>query len=132
MSARCDVCGRKPMYGHKVSHSNRKTNRRFMLNLQRRRLELNGEMRNVNVCTRCLRTMVKVDTKVAKAINAAATGKATGAPRPAAQPTSGPAAPANALPQTVAATTPAKAAPVVEQAPGESPVEVTPDEATAE
>lgn len=82
MSARCDVCGRKPQYGHKVSHSNRKTNRRFMLNLQRRRLEIRGKMQNVNVCTRCLRTMVKVDTKVAKAAAKAASATAQ-APRPA-------------------------------------------------
>ncbi|HEU5349853.1 MAG TPA: 50S ribosomal protein L28 [Ktedonobacterales bacterium] len=60
MSARCDVCRRKPMYGHNVSHSNRKTNRRFNLNLQHHRLMINGEMKRVKICTRCLRTMVKV------------------------------------------------------------------------
>ncbi|HKW23261.1 MAG TPA: 50S ribosomal protein L28 [Ktedonobacterales bacterium] len=60
MSARCDVCHRKPMYGHNVSHSNRKTNRRFNLNLQSRRLLIDGEMKRVKICTRCLRTMVKV------------------------------------------------------------------------
>ncbi len=60
MSARCDVCRRKPMYGHNVSHSNRKTNRRFNLNLQSRRMVVNGEMKRVKICTRCLRTMVKV------------------------------------------------------------------------
>lgn len=60
MSARCDVCHRKPMYGHNVSHSNRKTNRRFNLNLQQRRLMIDGEMKRVKICTRCLRTLVKV------------------------------------------------------------------------
>jgi large subunit ribosomal protein L28 len=60
MSARCDVCRRKPMYGHNVSHSNRKTNRRFNLNLQSRRILIDGEMKRVKICTRCLRTMVKV------------------------------------------------------------------------
>jgi large subunit ribosomal protein L28 len=60
MSARCDVCRRKPMYGHNVSHSNRKTNRRFNLNLQSRRMMVDGEMKRVKICTRCLRTMVKV------------------------------------------------------------------------
>ena len=59
MSARCDVCHRKPMYGHNVSHSNRKTNRRFNLNLQSRRMLIDGEMKRVKVCTRCLRTQVK-------------------------------------------------------------------------
>lgn len=34
MSWRCDLTGKGPLSGHKVSHSNRKTNRRFMPNLQ--------------------------------------------------------------------------------------------------
>ncbi len=77
MSARCDVCHRKPMYGHNVSHSNRKTNRRFNLNLQQRRLMIDGEMKRVKICTRCLRTMVKVP-KVRK-ITLARTARAAAA-----------------------------------------------------
>src|SRR5471032_1217855 len=34
MSWRCDLTGKKPLSGHKVSHSNIKTKRRFMPNLQ--------------------------------------------------------------------------------------------------
>ena len=60
MAARCDVCHRKPQYGSKVSHSNRHTNRRFEVNVQHRRLVIDGRPRNVYVCTRCLRNMVKV------------------------------------------------------------------------
>ena len=60
MAARCDVCHRKPQYGSKVSHSNRHTNRRFEVNVQHRRLVIDGHPRNVYVCTRCLRNMVKV------------------------------------------------------------------------
>ncbi len=60
MASRCDVCGRRPQYGSKVSHSNRHTNRRFLVNVQHRRLTIGGVTRNVYVCTRCLRTMVKV------------------------------------------------------------------------
>ena len=33
MSWRCDLTGKAPLTGHKVSHSNRKTKRRFMPNL---------------------------------------------------------------------------------------------------
>ena len=33
MSWRCDLTGKKPLSGHKVSHSNIKTKRRFMPNL---------------------------------------------------------------------------------------------------
>jgi len=60
MPGRCDVCGRRPLYGSKVSHSNRHTNRRFLLNIQHRRLVLDGKVQNVNICTRCIRTMNKV------------------------------------------------------------------------
>ena len=35
MSWRCDLTGKKPLVGHKVSHSNIKTKRRFLPNLQR-------------------------------------------------------------------------------------------------
>jgi large subunit ribosomal protein L28 len=60
MHGRCDVCKRTPMYGNKVSHSNRHTKRRFLVNVQRRRLVINGTPKHVYICTRCLRTMVKV------------------------------------------------------------------------
>ena len=33
MSFRCDLTGKKPLVGHKVSHSNIKTKRRFLPNL---------------------------------------------------------------------------------------------------
>jgi len=33
MSRRCDLTGKGPLSGHKVSHSNRKTKRRFLPNL---------------------------------------------------------------------------------------------------
>jgi len=79
MGSRCDVCGRRPQYGSKVSHSNRHTNRRFKVNVQHRRLMINGVLKNVYVCTRCLRTMVKVpkDRKAARAAKG---------PKPAARP----------------------------------------------
>jgi large subunit ribosomal protein L28 len=59
-AGRCDICERKPMYGNNVPFSQHRTRRRFVLNVQRRRLEVNGTMKNVNICTRCLRTMSKL------------------------------------------------------------------------
>ena len=35
MSRRCDLIGIKPQFGHNVSHSKRRTNRRFDPNLQK-------------------------------------------------------------------------------------------------
>lgn len=60
MSGRCEICERKPMHGNNVSFSQRRTRRRFVLNVQRRRIAINGSMRTVNVCTRCVRTMSKL------------------------------------------------------------------------
>jgi large subunit ribosomal protein L28 len=55
--AKCEVCGKIPMFGHNVSHSNRATNRKFRPNIQRKKIMLNGTWRRVHVCTRCLRTL---------------------------------------------------------------------------
>ncbi len=59
-SGRCDVCERKPMHGNNVSFSQRRTRRRFVLNVQRRHMVVNGTPRTINICTRCLRTMNKL------------------------------------------------------------------------
>lgn len=60
MSGRCEICERKPMHGNNVSFSQRRTRRRFVLNVQRRRIAINGVMRTVHICTRCVRTMGKL------------------------------------------------------------------------
>ena len=49
MSWRCDLTGKRPLVGHKVSHSNIKTKRRFLPNLQYRRFWLEGEKRWVRL-----------------------------------------------------------------------------------
>jgi large subunit ribosomal protein L28 len=48
------------MHGNNVSHSQRRTRRRFVLNVQHRRVEINGVKRPVNICTSCMRTMSKL------------------------------------------------------------------------
>lgn len=45
MSSKCQVTGRKPGYGKQVSHSHRRTSRRWEPNLQRRRYWLASENR---------------------------------------------------------------------------------------
>ena len=52
----CEICGKGAMSGHHVSHSNRKTNRVSLPNTQRVRVKLDGAVRHLNVCTRCLRS----------------------------------------------------------------------------
>ena len=57
--AKCEICGKGPMFGHNVSHSKRATNRMFRPNIQRKRVLINGQMRRVHICTRCLRTLTR-------------------------------------------------------------------------
>ena len=49
MSAVCQVTGRKPGFGKQVSHSNRRTSRRWDPNVQRRRYWLPSENRWVTL-----------------------------------------------------------------------------------
>jgi large subunit ribosomal protein L28 len=51
----CAVCGKKPSFGHKRSHSMVATKRRFEPNLQRVRVLLDGRATRAYVCTRCLK-----------------------------------------------------------------------------
>lgn len=56
MAQQCELCGKKPASGHNVSHSNRKTKRRFMPNLQKIRVSVQGLTQRVKMCTSCLKT----------------------------------------------------------------------------
>ena len=56
MGKQCEICGKKAQVGNLVSHSNIKTKRRSNPNLQNVRHQFdNGEVRNITVCTRCIR-----------------------------------------------------------------------------
>ena len=56
MARVCEICGKGPTFGHNVSHANNKTNRRWYPNLQRVRAVVNGEVKRIRVCTRCIRS----------------------------------------------------------------------------
>ena len=55
MAQRCDVCGKGPSVGHKISHAHRLTKRRWLPNLVSMRAVVSGKARRVRVCTRCLK-----------------------------------------------------------------------------
>jgi len=61
MARVCQVTGKKPISGHSVSHSNIKTNRRFLPNLQSKRFFLAEENRwiSLKVSAEGLRTINK-------------------------------------------------------------------------
>ena len=58
--AKCAVCGKGPLFGNNRSHSMRATRRTWKPNIFKRNLVIDGEVRSVSICTRCLRTMSKV------------------------------------------------------------------------
>ena len=52
----CEVCGKGIMSGNNVSHSNRHTKAAWKPNVQTVLAIVDGEVKRVNVCTRCLRS----------------------------------------------------------------------------
>jgi large subunit ribosomal protein L28 len=61
MSRVCELTGKRPLFGHYVSHSNRKSKRKFLPNLQRKRFyvpELD-EWLDLRVSTAAIRTINK-------------------------------------------------------------------------
>jgi large subunit ribosomal protein L28 len=59
MARKCEICGKGPQFGNRVSHSNRKTRHKFNPNIQNVRLDIDGEIRKVKICTSCLRSLKK-------------------------------------------------------------------------
>jgi large subunit ribosomal protein L28 len=55
MAKVCEICGKKPMAGHSVSHANNRTPRRWLPNLQEVRAIVNGSAKRIKVCTSCLK-----------------------------------------------------------------------------
>jgi large subunit ribosomal protein L28 len=51
----CDVCGKRPGFGNNVSHSHRRTPRRWNPNIQRVRAMVGKTPRRLNVCTSCIK-----------------------------------------------------------------------------
>ena len=56
MAKICEICGKKPIVGNKVSHSHHKTRRRWLPNLQRVRAMIDGTKKRIKVCTNCLKS----------------------------------------------------------------------------
>jgi len=56
MARKCDICGKRPVVGNTISHAHNVTKRRWMPNLQRVRVLVNGTPKKMNVCVQCLRS----------------------------------------------------------------------------
>mgnify|MGYP000908231576 FL=1 len=66
MARVCQITGKKPMVGNRVSHANNKTKRRFLPNLHYRKFWLEGENRwiSLRVSQAGLRTIDKKGIEV--------------------------------------------------------------------
>ena len=55
MPSVCDICGKKPGFGNNISHSHRRTRRRFNPNVHKMRVMVDGAPKKLAVCTKCLK-----------------------------------------------------------------------------
>jgi large subunit ribosomal protein L28 len=60
MAGVCEVCGKTLSFGRHVSFSKKRTNRVFRANIQKTTVQENGRSKSVRACTRCIRTMSKL------------------------------------------------------------------------
>ncbi|HKV07036.1 MAG TPA: 50S ribosomal protein L28 [Thermoanaerobaculia bacterium] len=56
MAKQCEFCGKKTVFGNNVSHAHNVTSRTWQPNLQSVRALIDGTVKHVRVCTRCLRS----------------------------------------------------------------------------
>lgn len=56
MAKQCEICGKGTVSGRNISHAHNVTPRTWEPNLQRVRALVEGTVRRVRVCTRCLRS----------------------------------------------------------------------------
>lgn len=56
MSWKCDICGKKPSVGYRVSHSTKHTKHIWKPNLQPARALVGGVVRRIKACTTCIKS----------------------------------------------------------------------------
>jgi large subunit ribosomal protein L28 len=55
MAKNCEICGRGPQFGNRISHAHNVTKRRWNVNLQSVRAVVNGATKRLKVCTGCIK-----------------------------------------------------------------------------
>jgi large subunit ribosomal protein L28 len=56
MAKNCELCGRGPQFGNRISHAHNVTKRRWNVNLQSVRALVNGATKRLKVCTSCIKS----------------------------------------------------------------------------
>jgi len=53
--AKCDICGKGPQFGNKISHSHKVTKRKWSPNIQKVKVSVDSTAKKINICTKCLK-----------------------------------------------------------------------------
>ena len=56
MAQVCDICGKGPQFGNKISHAHNVSRRRWNVNLRPVHAKINGAPKRVRVCTNCIKS----------------------------------------------------------------------------
>ncbi len=64
MARVCEICGKKPQFGHNISHAHNVTRKIWYPNLKTIKVRQDGSIKRIKICTRCLRS-----GKIIKAIS---------------------------------------------------------------
>ncbi len=56
MAHSCEICGKGPTFGNRISHAHNVTRRRWEPNLRRVHAVINGARRTILACTSCIRS----------------------------------------------------------------------------
>ena len=59
MARICEICGKGVQFGHNVSHSKRRTKRVFLPNLKTKRMRVEGMVKKIKLCMKCLKRAKK-------------------------------------------------------------------------
>lgn len=58
--AKCETCGKGPMFGNRRSHSMRATRHKFKPNLQQVKVFENGVSTRKTLCAKCIKALAKI------------------------------------------------------------------------
>src|SRR3981081_3409804 len=56
MAQQCDICGKKPQAGNRISHAHNVTKRRWNVNLRPVHARVGAATKRMRVCTSCIRS----------------------------------------------------------------------------
>jgi large subunit ribosomal protein L28 len=56
MAKQCDICGKKPQCGNRISHAHNVTKRRWNVNLRPVHARVGATTKRMRVCTSCIRS----------------------------------------------------------------------------